>query len=161
MNNSRNNTRRQSWITTYRVVTLVLLVALLVVSGIQLFRPAPQVPATAEIAAAINGPAKFQRPSAMEYVAKTDSCVVGGTVMSAKWHVGPDTFDVAEVDDLSTVDYTSYKFRSDEGRVFTVSANDALFMSSGENLGLELFCDRATMDSAPSFGQRSIIWGGK
>lgn len=161
MNNSRNNTRRQSWITTYRVVTLVLLVALGVVSGIQLFRPAPQVPATAEIAAAINGPAEFQRPSAMEYVAKTDSCVVGGTVMSAKWHVGPDTFDVAEVDDLSTVDYTSYQFRSDEGRVFNVSANDALFMSSGENLGLELFCDRATMDSAPSFGQRSIIWGGK
>ena len=161
MNNSRSKTHRQSWITTHRIVVLVLLVALVATSLISLFRSPSQELTATQIAQAVNGTEQFQRPSNMEYVAKTDSCVVGGTVMSAEWHVGQDTFGVAEVDDPSTVDYTSYQFKSDEGRVFTVTENDALFLSSGENLGLELSCDPNTMNSAPSFGQRSIIWGGK
>ncbi len=149
--------RRQSWITTYRVVTTVLCVALVVMMSVLLARP---VPTANELATAINGPTKFERPSAMEYVVKTNSCVVGGTVVSTKWHVGTKDYPVAGVD-WKTVDYTSFEFRSDEGRTFTVSTNDALFTDSGENLGLELYCDPATMNTAPSFGMVAIIWGGK
>ena len=163
MNNSSSKTRpthRQTWITTYRVVTTVLLMALVVIASILLARPAPTSPPTAtEIAEAVNGPADFQRPSAMEYVAKTDSCVVGGTLVATTWHVGSETFGVAEVDS-DTVDYTVYEFLSDEGRTFNVSANGALWGSAGENYGLELYCDPVTMNTAPSFGLRAIIYGG-
>lgn len=158
MSNSRT-THRQSWITAHRVVVLVLLVALVVTCSALLFRPTPTVPTAAEIAKAVNGPAAFQRPSAMEFVPKTNSCVVGGTVTSTEWHVGQKTFAVGDVDS-KTVDYTAFGFKSDEGRVFTVSDNGALFTSPGENLGLELHCDPATMNSDASFGMRAIVYGG-
>ena len=158
MSNSRN-THRQSWITTYRVVSLVLLVALAVIGSVLLTRPAPHVSSATEIAEAINGPAKFQRPSAMEYVAKTGSCVVGGTVMSTQWHVGRDTFAVTDVESKS-VDSTSFDFKSATGREFRVSVKGALYTGPGENLGLELDCDPATMNSAASFGMIAIIYGG-
>lgn len=158
MKNSKFN-RRQSWITAYRVVSTVLLV---VIIGVLLFRPEPTMPAVPtamEIAKVVNGSVEFQRPSAMEYVAKTNSCVVGGTVTASEWHVGRETHDVASVDSTS-VDFTSLRFKSDEGREFTVSQNGALFTSPGANLGLELFCDPATMKSDPSFGLIAIIYGG-
>ena len=63
--------------------------------------------------------------------------------------------------DGNTVDYTTFKFKSDTGREFTVSANGALYTDPGENLGLELDCDTATMNTAPSFGMVRIIYGGK
>ena len=159
MNNSNSNTRRQSWITTHRVLVLVLLVALVVISGIQLFRSTPVPPSATEIADAVNGPAEFQRPSVMKYVPETNSCVVGGTVTSTEWHVGLDTFAVGDVD-ADSVGYTSFGFKSDAGREFIVSENGALFTSPGENLGLELFCDPATMNSDASFGMLAIIYGG-
>lgn len=151
--------RRQSWITTYRVVTTVLLV---LIAGVLLFRPAPSMPAVptaAEIAKEVNGPVVFQRPSVMEYIAKTNSCVVGGTVTASEWHVGRETHAVASVDS-KTVDYTSFRFKSDEGREFGVSQNGALYSVPGENLGLELSCDPATMHSDPSFGLIAIVYGG-
>lgn len=156
-----NNNRRQTWITVHRVVTTVLLVALVVVGGILLTRPAPTVPTVTEIAQAVNGPVDFRRPGALEYVAKTDSCVVGGTVTSAKWHIGNKTVPAGSAQELEAVDYTEFGFRSDAGRDFTVSANDALFTEPGENLGLELECDPATMNSDSYFGMIAIIWGGK
>ena len=160
MSNSRNNTHRQSWLTFARIVALVLLMAIVAITSIQLSRPAPKVPSAAEIAEAVNGPAEFQRPSAMEYVAKTNSCVVGGTVISASWHVGLDEFPIGEVVDANSVDYTSFVFESDTGRQFTVSENGALFSYPGQNLGLELQCDPATMSSDDSFGMIAIIYGG-
>lgn len=160
MRNSSTN-RRQSWITTYRVVTMALIVALVAMVGVLLARPAPTgAPTATEIAEAVNGPAKFQRPSAMEYVAKTNSCVVGGRVTSAEWHVGVQTYPVAGVESGTKVDYTSFVFEADDGRTFRVSTNDTLFMSPGENLGIEIDCDPATMDTAPSFGMLAIIYGG-
>jgi hypothetical protein len=153
--------RRQAWIMTYRVVTTVLLVVLTAISVILLTRPAPTAaPSAAEITRSVNGPVKFERPSAMEYVAQTNSCVVGGTVTSTEWHVGNKTVDVGDVDG-STVDYTAFGFQSDEGRVFTVSDNGALYTNPGENLGLELYCDAATMNTAPTFGLVAINYGGK
>ena len=159
MSNPRSNTHRQSWITAHRVAVLVLLLALVAIGSILVTRPAPDVLTTAEIATAVNGPEKYQRPSAMEYVNKTGSCVVGGTVTSTQWHVGSEAYDIGEVDPNS-VDYTSNVFRSDEGREFNVSANGALYSEPGDNLGLELECDPATMTTDKSFGMRAIIWGG-
>lgn len=159
MSYSRNNSRRQAWITAYRVGALVLLLIVAVSSGIQLFRPAPEIPTATEIAEAVNGSSEFQRPSAMEYVVKTDSCVVGGTVASTQWHVGSKVVDIGDVD-ADSVDYTSFQFMSDEGRQFNVSANGALFTTPGSNLGLELHCDPATMQSDKSFGMLAIIYGG-
>lgn len=159
MRNSTNN-HRQTWITTHRIGVVVLLLTLVVIGGILLARPAPTSPPTAaEVAEAVNGPVKFQRPSAMEYVSKTNSCVVGGTVTSTEWHVGQKVVGVGEVDSKS-VDYTVFGFKSDAGQVFTVSSNDALYTSPGTNLGLELRCDPATMKSDSSFGMLAIIWGG-
>lgn len=160
MRNSVNN-HRQSWITTYRVVTTVLLLTLVVFGSILLARPAPtSAPTAAEIAIAVNGPVKPQRPSAMEYIAKTNSCIVGGTVTSSEWHVGSKVVAVGGMETKS-VDYTSFGFESDSGQVFTVSSNGALFTYPGENLGLQLDCDPATMASASSFGMISIVFGGK
>lgn len=160
MSYSRNNTHRQSWITAHRVVVLVLLVVIATLSGALLLRPTPVTPTAAEIAEAVNGPAEFQRPSIMEYVAKTNSCVVGGTVTSTEWHVGLESYGVGDVDSDS-VDYTSFGFKSDAGREFTVSESGALWTDPGENLGLELYCDPATMNSDDSFGMIAIIFGGK
>jgi len=164
VNNSRN-TRRQSWITTYRVVSLVLLAALVVASSILLFRPAPEVPSAAEIAEAVNGPAEFQRPSSMEYVAKTNSCVVGGTVTSGVWKTGSEEVPVGGLsyEETSTARFlwTSFEFKSDEGRTITVSASGALWVTPGENLGLELRCDPSTMRGDTTFEMIAIIYGGK
>ncbi|HSW77580.1 MAG TPA: hypothetical protein VLG36_02175 [Candidatus Chromulinivoraceae bacterium] len=71
----------------------------------------------------------------MEYVAKTDSCIVGGIVTSAEWHAGGKIVAVGSVDG-KTVDYTTFGFKSDTGQVFTVSKNGALYTAPGENLGL-------------------------
>ena len=153
-------TRKQTWITAYRAASTTLLIILVAIGGMLLARPEPSVVPTAEeIAEAVNGPAVFNRPSSMEYVAKTDSCVVGGVVMTTTWHVGPDTAEVASVDS-KTVDYTVIEFRSDQGRAFQVSANGALWSAPGQNLGLQLHCDPATMNTDPSFGLVSIIHGG-
>ena len=160
MSNPRNNTHRQSLITAYRALSLVLLVAILVIGYIQVSRPAPNMPTTTEIAKAVNGPTKFQRPSNMEYVAKTNSCVVGGTVVSTTWYVGTKAVKVGSVD-ANSVDYTSLVFKSDAGRQIVVSENGALFSDPGENLGLELNCDPATMNNDKSFGLLAIIYGGK
>ena len=160
MGNSTPN-RRQTWITTHRVTVLVLLLAVTVICSILLARPAPtSAPTATEIAEAVNGPATFQRPSNMEYVAKTNSCVVGGTVTSSEWHVGPKVVAVGGAD-VKSVDYTQFGFKSDAGQTFTVSTNGASFTEPGENLGLELRCDPATMKTAPSFGMLDIIYGGK
>jgi hypothetical protein len=156
MRNSNNN-RRQTWITVYRIGNSVLLLAALVIGSILLSRPAPTA---AEVATAISGPEKFQRPSAMEYVSKTDSCIVGGTVTSTEWHVGQKVVGVSEVD-AKTVDYTVFGFKSDTGREFRISGNGGLYTEPGENLGLELRCDRETMATAPSFGLLRINYGGK
>lgn len=161
MTNSPRKTHRQSWITAYRVVTSVLLVALVVIGGILLARPAPSgAPSASEIATAVNGPSEFQRPSSMEYVAKTNSCVVGGTVTSSEWHVGTGTVPVfgAESD---AVDYTVFEFLSDQGRKFSVSQHGALYTEAGENLGLQLYCDPATMMTDQSFGLINIVYGGR
>ncbi len=161
MSYSRTNNHRQTVLTAYRIVSVVLLVALVAICGILLARPATRAPSAAEVAEAVNGPAHFQRPSAMEYVAKTNSCVVGGTVTSTEWHVlGKTAVAVGDVDSKS-VDYTVFGFKSDTGREFTVSENGALYTEPGENLGLELYCDPATMNTAPSFGLVAIISGGK
>lgn len=159
MRNSRT-THRQRWITAYRAASTTLLLALVVIGGMLLARPAPiAAPTAEEIAEAVNGPDVFNRPSAMEYVAKTDSCVVGGVVMTTTWHVGPDAVEVTSVDS-KTVDYTVIEFRSDQGRAFRVSANGALWSAPGQNLGLEVYCDQATMNTDPSFGLVRIIYGG-
>lgn len=150
MKNS-NTTRRQSWITTYRVVTTMLIVALVAMVSFLLARPAPSS----------DGPTEFRRPSAMEYVPVTDSCVVGGTVVSAEWHAADGSVYSVGGADSTDVSYTSFEFRSDEGREFTVSDNGALYMDPGENLGLELHCDPGTMTTAPTFGLVAVIWGGK
>lgn len=160
MKNS-TTTRRQSWITTYRFLIMLLTVALVAMVGILLARPAPSAaPSAAEIAQAVNGPTKFERPSSMEYVAKTNSCVVGGTVVSTEWHTTDGKSHPVASLDTKSVSYTSFVFKADDGRTFTVSTNDALFTKPGENLGLELRCDQATMNTAPSFGMVAIIWGG-
>ena len=157
----RTNRFYPKFLTGQRIVVLALVVFSAVAAVILLARPAPTTaPSPAEIAQAVNGPVKFERPSAMEYVAKTDSCVVGGTVTSTEWHVGNKTAKVGEVDGKS-VDYTTFGFKSDAGQVFTVSENGALYTDPGENLGLELYCDPATMNTAPSFGMIAIIYGGK
>lgn len=158
----RNTRRYARLLTGQRIAVLGLL--LLIVGGLGFLiykqETAPRaVPAT-EIARAINGPAEFQRPSRMEYVPQTNSCVVGGTVVSSEWHVGAKTVATGSVDP-NTVDYTAFTFKSDEGRMFAVSDNGALYNDPGENLGLELDCDSATMMTAPSFGMVAIIWGGK
>lgn len=159
MNNSRSNTRRQSWLTTHRIAVLTLLLVIAAMDVIRLIHPAPSAPSTAEIAEVVNGPAEFQRPSAMEYVAQTDSCVVGGVVTSTEWHVGQETFDFGNVDPAD-VDYTSFVFKSDTGRVFRVSTNGAVWATPGQNLGLELHCSPETMNDDESFGMRAIIYGG-
>lgn len=157
----RTNRFYPKFLTGQRIAVLVLVAFVAVAVSILLSRPAPTAaPSSTEIAQAVNGPAKFERPSAMEYVAKTDSCVVGGTVTSTEWHVGGKVVGVGDVDG-NTVDYTTFKFKSDTGREFTVSANGALYTVPGENLGLELYCDTATMNTAPSFGMVRIIYGGK
>jgi hypothetical protein len=162
MSYSSRNTHRHAWITAHRAAVLVLLLALVAIGITLLVRPAPKpAPSAAEIAQAVNGPAEFQRPSQMEYVAKTNSCIVGGTVVSTTWHVGGKDYPVGGVDFNTKVDYTSFVFQSDEGRTFTVSDNGALFTDPGENLGLELSCDPATVNTATSFGMLAIIWGGK
>ena len=161
MQNTKNGTRRTQLLNLYRVVSTLALVATVAMLAILVARPVPTtVPSSAEIAQAVNGPAKFERPSAMEYVAKTNSCVVGGTVTSIKWHVAGKSLDVAPADG-NTVDYTEFNFKSDEGREFTVSERGALYPYPGQNLGLELDCDAATMNTAPSFGMVAIIYGGK
>ena len=157
----RTNRFYPKFLTGQRIAVLVLVAFVAVAVSILLSRPAPTAaPSSTEIAQAVNGPAKFERPSAMEYVAKTDSCVVGGTVTFTEWHVGGKVVGVGDVDG-NTVDYTTFKFKSDTGREFTVSANGALYTDPGENLGLELDCDTATMNTAPSFGMVRIIYGGK
>ena len=153
--------RRQTRIMLNRAANTALLLTLVVICSILLSKPTPSsVPSATEIAKAVNGPEKFQRPSSMEYVAKTNSCVVGGTVTSAEWHVGPKVVAVGD-GDSKAVDYTVFGFKSDAGRVFNVSSNDALFMDPGENLGLELRCDPTTMMTDPSFGLSTIVYGGK
>lgn len=157
----RTNRFYPKFLTGQRVVVLVLLAVIVVMVGILLARPASTtVPSSAEIAEKVNGPAQFQRPSAMKYIPETDSCVVGGTVTSTEWHVGTQIVGVGAVDG-KTVGYTSFGFRSDAGREFTVSETGALYTDPGENLGLELRCDPATMNTAPSFGMIAIIYGGK
>jgi hypothetical protein len=159
--NNTSGSRRQRFLNLYRIFASLGIAAALVMLGILLTRPAPSaVPSATEIAHVVNGPVKFERPSAMEYVAKTNSCVVGGVVASAQWHVGNKTVVVGDAN-VDTVDYTSFSFKSDNGRVFTVSHNGALFLDPGENLGLELYCDAATMNTAPSFGLVAIVYGGK
>ncbi|HMI09507.1 MAG TPA: hypothetical protein VK497_03895 [Candidatus Saccharimonadales bacterium] len=166
MSNSQNTrtTKRHfypKFLTGQRILVLVLVMFIAAAAGILLARPAPSsTPTATEIAQAVNGPATFQRPGVMEYVVKTNSCIVGGTVTSANWHVGAKTVGVDAVD-WKTVDYTAFTFKADNGQVFTVSDNDALFMDPGENLGLELDCDPATMNTAKSFGMIAIIFGGK
>jgi hypothetical protein len=157
VSNNTDDSRRPKRLNAYRVVSMLALAALLVMGSILVARPAPT---STEIAQAVNGPVKFERPSAMEYVAKTNSCVVGGTVTSAKWHVGNKTVDVGEVAG-STVDYTEFVFKSDDGRVFTVSQIGAFHSDPGQNLGLELDCDPATMTTAQSFELIATIYGGK
>lgn len=163
MNNSDSNAkaaaRRRVRDSIFKIGTVMLLVTLVVMVGISLTLPVPSSPTATEIAEAVNGPAEFQRPSAMEYVPKTDSCVVGGTIVSVMWHNGLEDFEVGSVDS-NDVGYTTYQFMSDEGRTFNVSYNSALYSFPGENLGLELYCDPATMDSDDSFGMLAIIWGG-
>jgi len=157
----RTNRFYPKFLTGQRIVVLALVVFSAVAAVILLARPAPTTaPSPAEIAQAVNGPVKFERPSAMEYVAKTNSCVVGGTVTSTEWHVGNKTVSVGSVDS-KTVDYTIFGFKSDTGQVFTVSENRALYTDPGENLGLELRCDPATTNTAPSFKMIAIIYGGK
>jgi hypothetical protein len=157
----RTNRFYPKFLTGQRVIVLALVAFVAVAVSILLSRPASTTaPSSAEIAQAVNGPAKFERPSAMEYVPQTNSCVVGGTVTSTEWHVGAEVFAVGDVDG-DTVDYTAFGFKSDTGRVFTVSANGALYTDPGENLGLELDCDAATMNTAPSFGMIAIIYGSK
>jgi len=157
----RTNRFYPKFLTGQRVIVLALVAFVAVAVSILLSRPAPTTaPTTTEIAQAVNGPVKFERPSAMEYVAKTNSCVVGGTVTSTEWHVGNKTVKVSDVDG-KTVDYTTFGFKSDTGQAFNVSENGALYTDPGANLGLELRCDAATMNTAPSFGMIAIIWGGK
>lgn len=161
MPNNTGGSRRQKFLNLYRIFATFGIAAALVMLGILLTRPAPSAaPSATEIAQVVNGPVKFERPSAMEYVAKTNSCVVGGVVTSSAWHVGNKTVGVGGVNG-NTVEYTSFTFKSDDGRVFTVSQNGALYTDPGENLGLELYCDTATMNTAPSFGLIAIIYGGK
>lgn len=165
MPNSQNtrttNRFYPKFLTGQRIAVLVLVAFVALAVSILLSRPAPTTaPTAAEIAQAVNGPVKFERPSIMEFVPKTNSCVVGGTVTSTEWHVDGKTAGAGEVDG-NTVDYTTFGFESDTGRVFTVSANGALYTSPGENLGLELRCDPTTMNTAPSFGMVAIIYGGK
>lgn len=162
MPNSRTTNRfYPKFLTGQRIGVLALVAFIAVAAGILLARPAPTTaPSPAEIAQAVNGPVQFERPSAMEYVAKTNSCVVGGTVTATEWHVGNKTVKVGDVDG-NIVDYTVFGFKSDTGQVFNVSENGALYTHPGENLGLELDCDPATMDTASSFGMRAIIFGGQ
>lgn len=162
MPNNTGGSRRQTLLNLYRVLTVCALVVIAATSALMLNKLAdrPDTPTAAEIAQAINGSAEFQRPSDMEYVAKTNSCVVGGTVTSTKWHVGDQTVKLGEVDG-NTVDYTTFGFESDDGQVFTVSDNGALYVEPGENLGLELRCDPVTLSTTPSFGLIAIIYGGK
>ena len=164
MRNSTGNTngsRRQKLLNAYRIFATLALVAVVGMLAVLVMRPAPSTaPSVTEIAREINGPAEFQRPSAMEYVAKTDSCVVGGTVTSTAWHVDGKTVGAADVDS-NKVDYTEFGFKTDNGQVFTVSENGALYTEPGENLGLELDCNPLTMNSTPSFGMVAIIYGGK
>ena len=160
MGNS-TTTHRQSWITAQRVVVVTLLFAVLALCIVLVARSVGNpAPSAAEIAQAVNGLGTFQRPSAMEYVSKTNSCVVGGTVTSAEWHSGQQTAPVGGME-AKAVDYTVFGFKSDAGQEFKVSSNGALYPSAGENLGLQLRCDPATMKSAPSFGLVSIVYGGK
>ena len=143
MPNTRTTNR---FLTGQRIIVLALVAFIAAAAGSLLTRPAPTAaPSPAEIAQADNGPVIFERPSAMEYVVQTNSCVVGGTVTSIKWHV----------------DSTEFEFKSDEGRTFSVSTTDELYTEPGDNLGLELYCDPATMNTAPSFGMVRIIYGGK
>jgi hypothetical protein len=150
--------RRQAWITTYRVTSLALLVALVAIGSALLVRPS--APTETEIAQAVKGLAEFQRPGAMEYVAKTNSCVVGGTVTESTWYVDSKPLPAGSNVDLSSVDYTTLEFRADNGQEFTASKNGALVTPPGSNLGLEVECDTATMNVAESFGIRAIIYGG-
>jgi hypothetical protein len=140
---------------------MVLLFTLVVICSVLVVRPAPtSAPTAADVALAINGPAKFQRPSTMEYVSKTDSCVVGGTVTSAEWHVGQKVVALGGADP-KVVDYTAFSFKTDAGDMLGVSAPGALFTTPGDNLGLQLHCDPATMTSDKSFGLITILYGGK
>jgi hypothetical protein len=164
-NTNTGGSRRQKWLNTYRALSTFMLVALMVMGVVVLDKlsdlsDSAPVPTATEIAEAVNGPAEFQRPSALEYVPETNSCVVGGTVTSAEWHVGGKAVSVWSVEP-DTVDYTAFEFESDDGRVFTVSANGELDPEPGENLGLELLCDPTTMNSDESFGLVAIIYGGK
>lgn len=153
MPNPQNTRTTNRFLTGQRIIVLALVAFIAAAAGSLLTRPAPTAApspaeiaqAEAEIAQADNGPVIFERPSAMEYVVQTNSCVVGGTVTSIKWHV----------------DSTEFEFKSDEGRTFSVSTSDALYTEPGDNLGLELYCDPATMNTAPSFGMVRIIYGGK
>lgn len=168
MPNPQNTRTTNRFLTGQRIIVLALVAFIAAAAGSLLTRPAPTAApspaeiaqAEAEIAQADNGPVIFERPSAMEYVVQTNSCVVGGTVTSTKWHVGAEVFAVGDVDN-DTVDYTEFEFKSDEGRTFSVSTSDALYTEPGDNLGLELYCDPATMNTAPSFGMVRIIYGGK
>lgn len=129
------------FLTGLSIIVLALVAFIAAAAGSLLTRPAPTAaPSPAEIAQAV----KFERPSAMEYVVQTNSCVVGGTVTSIKWHV----------------DSTEFEFKSDEGRTFSVSTTDELYTEPGDNLGLELYCDPATMATSPYFGMVAIIWDG-
>jgi hypothetical protein len=161
MRTNTSGSRRPKWLNLYRVVSTLGLATLLVMVSILLTRPTPTTaPSSAEIAQAVNGPAKFERPSALEYVAETNSCVVGGVVTSAEWHVGNTVVGVGDVDG-NTVNFTTFGFKADDGQVFTVSENGALYTDPGENLGLQLDCDTATMKTAQSFGLIEINYGGK
>lgn len=150
------NSHRQTLALVLQFTTLFG-VATLLLLGFVLMLNVSRLTEAAEVA---GNPVEFSRPSAMEYVGKTNSCVVGGTVMSAEWHVDSETVPVGKVDPQD-VDSTSFKFKSDAGREFTVSHDSALNVEPGESLGLELHCDPVTIHYNPSFGLRAIIFGGK
>jgi hypothetical protein len=127
------------------------------VCAIALLCSSPQPAALSEGALDTTSPAEFQRPSNMEHVIQTNSCVVGGTVKSSRWHVGVDTYDVGAVA-VDDVLYTSFNFLSDEGREFVVAANGAMDIYPTQSFGLELYCDPTTMHSDEAFQLLAIIW---
>lgn len=160
----RNSIRNhlQYWGFVHSVLGLVMLPAIAVMVFMLLARPAlTSAPTVAEIAQAVNGPTQFQRPSAMKFVPETNTCVVGGTVVSGEWSVGNKVVAVGAENDPYAVDYTTFKFRSDTGRVFDVTADGGLFVEPGESLGLQVSCDPATMYAADSFSMVEINHGGK
>ncbi|MDR3125880.1 MAG: hypothetical protein LBU20_02315 [Candidatus Nomurabacteria bacterium] len=170
---------RQAWLNAYRFASLVMLLAIIGAVFWLVLAASAQNPAltpTPTAPTATETESEFVRPSAMEYVSQTNSYVVGGTVVSYKWHtvadgVVYDPTDTGEdgtppyyadgyvrIRDVEKVDYTTFVFRSDDGQGFEVSDNGKLYLSVGENLGLELIGD--SLD-ATNYRLVRIIWGGK